>query len=143
MNFIDLILNKSSYSQMNNILVDVFVLNDYAKIPRKGTMFSAGYDLYTCSRVDLPSSSRVLVPTGISLRMPQGVYGRIAPRSSLSSKLCIDIGGEVIDPDYRGEVKVILINNSTAQLEIGAGTRIAQIIFEKYLEVGLRPVVAL
>jgi len=74
-----------------------------------------------------------LVSTGIALGIPEGNYGRIAPRSGLSYKNGIDIGAGVIDSDYTGEIKVLLINISNEPFEVEVGDRIAQIIIGKYL----------
>ena len=65
-----------------------------------------------------------MVSTCISLKPPEGCYTRIAPRSGLSVK-GIDIGAGVIDPDYRGELKVLMINNSGSVFPVEKGTRIA------------------
>src|SRR4029077_17483301 len=65
-----------------------------------------------------------------SVRLPTGSYGRIAPRSGLASKLSIDVGAGGIDPDYRGEIKVLLINNGTRPFTVNRHDRIAQLIVE-------------
>ena len=72
-----------------------------------------------------------MVSTGLRVLCPDGTYGRIAPRSGLASKHCIDVGAGVIDADYRGEVKVLLINNGKDEFSVTQGMRIAQLIFEK------------
>ena len=64
--------------------------------------------------------------------MPEGVYGRIAPRSGLSIRHSVDIAGGVIDPDYRGEIRVIMVNNGTCIYFVKVGDRIAQLIYEKF-----------
>ena len=119
--------------------VEVHLLSANAICPTKGSLHSAGYDLYCCANSVLPPGSRVLLPTGISLRMPSGVYNRIASRSGLAFNHCIDTAGGVIDPDYTGEIKVILVNQGDSNFIIKPGDRIAQIIFEKYAEVALTP----
>ena len=53
------------------------------------------------------AKGRALVGTGIALSIPDGLYGRVAPRSGLAVKHCINVGAGVIDPDYTGEVKVV------------------------------------
>ena len=119
---------------------EVHLFKNLAIVPSKGSANSAGYDIYSCSRVVIPSKSRAIVPTGVGIRMPNGVYGRIAPRSGLASKKCIDIGGGVIDPDYRGEIHVIMVNDGDDDYIVNYGDRIAQLIFEKYLNIGLSPI---
>ena len=99
-------------------------------LPRRATQKSAGYDLHSPLTTSIPPQSRKLIPLGFSISIPVGTYGRIAPRSGLALKHNIDIGAGVVDPDYRGEVKVLLINNSQRKFQIHKGDRIAQMIFE-------------
>ena len=68
----------------------------------------------------------------MKISIPLGMYGRIAPRSSLACKKSVDVGAGVVDNDYRGEVKVLLINNGAEDFKIEKGDRIAQLIFENY-----------
>jgi dUTP pyrophosphatase len=77
---------------------------------------------------------RVVVSTGIVLqKLPCGTYGRIAPRSGLAVKHGLDTLAGVVDPDYRGEIKVVLINTDMrVPFVIKPGYRIAQLILEKY-----------
>ena len=119
--------------------VEVYLLAANAVCPTRGTRRSAGYDLYSIVSSNLPVGSRVLLPLGISLRLPEGVYGRIASRSGLAFNHCIDVAGGVIDPDYTGEIKVILVNNGETDYNIQVGDRIAQIVFEKYADVAVTP----
>ena len=104
-----------------------------AILPVRSTSGAAGYDLFsTDSYVVLPGR-RVVVSTGISVQLPQGTYGRIAPRSGLAVKHGLDTLAGVIDPDYTGEIKVVLQNLDTQQpFVIRAGYRIAQLILENF-----------
>lgn len=106
-----------------------------AKLPKKATRGSAGLDIYSLSTVRIAPKANAVIPTGIKLRIPKGVYVRIAPRSGLACNFKIDVMGGVIDPDYEGEIKVILINHSSQDFEVAAGDRIAQIILEKFQDV--------
>eukprot|EP00957_Ditylum_brightwellii_P198773 15151124-Ditylum_brightwellii.AAC.1 len=65
------------------------------------------------------------------MAIPQGLYGRIAPRNSLATKHNIDIGAGIIDPDFRGETNVLLINSSQKKFTIKEGDKVAQMIFEE------------
>eukprot|EP00957_Ditylum_brightwellii_P184684 14065589-Ditylum_brightwellii.AAC.1 len=65
------------------------------------------------------------------MAIPEGLYGRIAPRSVLAFKHNIDIGAGVIDPVFRGKIKVFLINSSQKKFSVKKGDRITQMIFEK------------
>lgn len=105
-------------------------LNDKAIIPVKGSEFAAGYDLHSIETIIIPPLSRAIIKTGLCIKTPDGTYGRIAPRSGLSSKN-IDIGGGVIDIDYSGEVKIIFINNNINEFEVTEGMKVAQLICEK------------
>ena len=77
------------------------------------------------------SGSRTLLHTGVAIELPNDIYGRIAPRSGIASAYGIDIGGGVIDPDYKGEIKILVFNHGNFQVNIKAGiTRVAQLIVE-------------
>ena len=104
-----------------------------AILPVRSTSGAAGYDLFsTDSYVVLPGR-RVVVSTGISIQLPPGTYGRIAPRSGLAVKHGLDTLAGVVDPDYTGEIKVVLQNLDSVQpFIIRPGYRIAQLILEKF-----------
>ena len=104
-----------------------------AQLPVRSSSDAAGYDLFsTDSYVVLPGR-RVVVSTGISVQCPPGTYGRIAPRSGLAVKHGLDTLAGVIDPDYTGEVKVVLQNLDQNQpFVIRPGYRIAQLILENF-----------
>ena len=106
-------------------------LSPKATIPTKGSRLAAGHDLYAINVFIIPSQGQVLAETGIAIGLPKGTYPRIAPRSGLASKKGIAINGGVIDADYRGEIKVIMINHEKMNCRIQTGERIAQIIIEK------------
>lgn len=99
-------------------------------IPTRGSYGAVGYDIYGNMDCVIRSSERELVSTGITIVLPSGVYGRIAPRSGLAVKYGIQVGAGVIDPDYTGEVKVILFNHGEKDFEVKKGDRIAQLILE-------------
>ena len=104
-----------------------------AILPVRASTGAAGYDLFsTDSYVVLPGR-RVVVSTGITVQLPPGTYGRIAPRSGLAVKHGLDTLAGVIDPDYTGEIKVVLQNLDAVQpFVIRPGYRIAQLILENY-----------
>lgn len=113
------------------MIVQCKVLVCEAKIPTRATDGSAGYDLSSIENVLIDVGSRRLISTGITMKIPKDSYGRIAPRSGLSLHYCLDIGAGVIDSDYTGEIKVLLINNGSSPFQVTCGDRIAQIIFER------------
>nr|CAH7719359.1 unnamed protein product [Callosobruchus chinensis] len=95
-------------------------------------MQSAGMDLYAAldDSVILNPLERLLIPTGIVIAIPNGFEGQVRPRSGLAAKYGITVLNSpgTIDSDYRGEVKVCLINLSNQPYEIKRGDRIAQIL---------------
>lgn len=99
--------------------------------PSRATPGSIGYDLFSPIDTSIPPNSRKAVPIGIRMDIPLGLYGRIAPRSGLAAKHGIDVAAGVIDPDYRGEIKVLLVNTSQKKFQIKKGDKIAQMIFER------------
>lgn len=98
--------------------------------PSLGSEFSAGYDLASAYDYVLPARGKVLCATDIAIELPQGCYGRLAPRSGLACKHSIHVGAGVIDPDYRGPVKILLFNLEDEEYVIKRGERIAQLICE-------------
>ena len=99
-------------------------------LPRKATSGSAGYDLYSGEDAVVPASKVRMVDTHVSVTIPLDCYGRVAPRSSLAYRL-IDVGGGVIDSDYKGTIWVVIYNFGTDDFVIKAGDRIAQLIIER------------
>ena len=105
-------------------------VSEHAKVPVKGTPGSAAHDLYSAEAVTIPPRSRKLVCTGLKLSScADYMYLRIAPRSGLAVK-GIDVGAGVVDSDYRGKVKVLLINTTEEPFDVGIHDRIAQMIPE-------------
>jgi dUTP pyrophosphatase len=118
----------------NNTHVNVNVLkcNENAIVPKRGSEYSAGSDLHSLLDYVIEPKSRCLISTGLKIQFPNNVYGRIAPRSGLALKYGIDVMAGVIDPDYTGEIKVILYNTNDIKFEVQKDDRIAQIIFESF-----------
>ena len=114
-------------------------LNKRAKIPTFGTEFSAGADLYCAEEHEISgcSGQKCSIGTGISMEIPEGYVGLVFARSGLACKnglrLCNSVG--VIDADYRGEIKVVLHNDSEYVREIKPGERVAQMIIMPYPKV--------
>lgn len=104
------------------------------KLPAYETVLAAGADLRAAVRDDAPMTlspgERALVPTGLSMALPAGYEAQIRPRSGLAYKhgiTCLNTPG-TIDADYRGEVKVLLINLGQETFTIHRGERIAQMV---------------
>ena len=111
----------------------IYLLTDTATVPTRGTEHSIGLDISASSASSIKPGCRNVVSTGLQFAIPAGVYGRVAPRSGLAVKRSVDVGAGVIDPDYRGELKVVLINNGKEDFNIETGDRIAQLILENAL----------
>lgn len=105
-------------------------------LPEFGTIQSAGVDLraFIPEPIVLKSFARVLIPTGLFLELPEGCEAQIRPRSGLAFKHGVTVLNSpgTIDADYRGEIKVILINLSDDDFVINNGERICQMVVSKY-----------
>ncbi|WP_019226989.1 dUTP diphosphatase [Sedimentibacter sp. B4] len=112
------------------------VKNNPFKLPEYETKGSAGVDLQANveSPVVLKPMERYLVPTGLFIEIPQGYEAQVRARSGLAIKHGISLvnGIGTIDSDYRGEIKVILINLGEKDFTINSGDRIAQMVFIKH-----------
>lgn len=115
--------------------MQVKLLTDSALTPRRMSPGAAGYDLYADEDVDVPWGGFATVRTGIAVAVPEGTYGRLAPRSGLAARLGIDVLAGVIDPDYRGEVVVVLANynSGSGPFRVRLGDRIAQLVLERFV----------
>ena len=106
-------------------------INENAIVPTKQTANSAGYDLYASEDVTVAAHKYAAVGTGISIEMPNNIEGQVRPRSGLAFKHGITVlnAPGTIDADYRGEIRVCLINHSNTDYDVHAGDRIAQLVF--------------
>jgi dUTP pyrophosphatase len=106
-------------------------LRDGARLPAQATDWSAGADLYCVEAFTLRPGERKLVATGLAIEIPPYYYGRVAPRSGLAVRHGIDTLAGIIDSDFRGELKVALINFGDQPVGFEGGERIAQLIIER------------
>jgi len=108
-------------------------------LPEYASAFAAGMDLRAQleNPVELLPMQRALIPTGLFLELPEGFEAQIRPRSGLAAKHGITVLNSpgTIDADYRGEIKVILVNLSTENFTIENGERIAQLIIAAHARV--------
>ena len=106
--------------------------------PAYATAQSAGMDLRACTDAPLVLEplQRVLVPTGLSIALPAGYEAQVRPRSGLAAKHGITVlnAPGTIDADYRGEIKVILVNLSREPFEVCPGERIAQLVIAAHVQ---------
>ncbi|MFP4097932.1 MAG: dUTP diphosphatase [Alphaproteobacteria bacterium] len=114
------------------------------KLPSYATSQSAGMDLTAAleEAFELGCGERALIPTGLSVALPDGFEAQIRPRSGLAAKHGVSVLNSpgTIDADYRGEVKVILINHGTGPFTIERGMRIAQMVVSRFSHVNWRVV---
>jgi dUTP pyrophosphatase len=105
-------------------------------LPKYETQSSAGMDLraFLAEPVTLQPLERTLIPTGLFIELPEGYEAQIRPRSGMAYKHGITVLNTpgTIDSDYRGEIKIILVNLSNQPFTINNGDRIAQMIIAKY-----------
>ncbi len=105
-------------------------------LPKYETVLSAGMDLraFVQEAIVLKPMQRALIPTGLYMELEEGFEAQIRPRSGLAFKHGITVLNSpgTIDADYRGELKVLLINLSNEDFEINSGERIAQMIIAKH-----------
>lgn len=116
-------------------------------LPAYATALSAGMDLRADLQeaLTLGSLERALVPTGLHIELPAGYEAQVRPRSGLAARHGISIVNApgTIDADYRGEIKVILVNLSNEPFTVNPGERIAQIVVARHEQVEWEPVEAL
>lgn len=127
--------------------MDVKRLSPNASLPRYATPGAAGMDLCACltESVTLAPGERALIPTGLAVSIPRGYVGLVFARSGLAVKqgIALSNGVGVIDWDYRGEVKVGLVNQGQETFTVEHGTRIAQMVVLPVEQMALREVAEL
>jgi len=99
--------------------------------PSRSTAHAAGADLHAAEDLTLAPGERRLVPTGLRVAIPPGHAGLVWPRSGIAVRDGIDTMAGVIDSDYRGEVRVLLINHGREPFQIRRGDRIAQLLVQR------------
>jgi dUTP pyrophosphatase len=130
--------NTMDHPPQSPLIIKIMKLEHGQMLPelRRATSGSAAVDLYAAvpeAGIWLGAHSFALVPTGIAMEIPPGYYGSVAPRSGLAADHGISIVNTpgIIDSDFRGQIKVNLINHSTTKFHITNKMRIAQIVFMK------------
>jgi len=113
-------------------------LNEGARLPVYGSSQAAGADLCACLGIGLTMTIEphkwAMVPTGVRISLPAGYEAQVRPRSGLAAKFGISVLNSpgTVDSDYRGEIKVILINHSDVPFVIKDGDRIAQMVVARH-----------
>jgi dUTP pyrophosphatase len=109
----------------------VNLLTETAKVPVRATDGAAAFDLFADEDAIVPAKGQRLVETGIAVGIAPGKCGQIWPRSGMDANAEVTRGAGLIDPDYRGPLRVLLINRSTVDYPILQGARIAQLLITK------------
>lgn len=113
-------------------------------LPAYATLDAAGLDLCSASKevLEIQTGQRVLVPTGLVMEIPRGYEGQVRPRSGLALKHGISLVNTpgTIDSDYRGEVKIIMINLGDQPFSIHYGDRIAQLVIGPVIQAQIQEV---
>jgi len=111
-------------------------LTSKAQIPAYQTDESAGFDLHSIEDIIIQPGERKLIGTGLAFEIPKGYEIQIRPRSGLAYKHGISVLNSpgTIDSDYRGEIKILLINHSNENFEIKVGERIAQAVIQAVIQ---------
>ena len=129
---------------MKKITVNVEKMKDSVVLPVYMTDYSSGMDLYASidGEIVLNSLERALISTGLKVEIPKGYEFQVRPRSGLAFKNGIGVLNSpgTIDSDYRGEIKVILVNLSRDPFVVKSGERIAQMVMCKVEKVHFRVV---
>ena len=114
-------------------------------MPSYATAGAAGMDLRSAESLTIKPHARALVATGIAIALPHGFEAQVRPRSGLAIKHGVTVlnAPGTIDCDYRGEIKVPLINHGTEDFVIARGDRIAQMVVAPALQVALQEVTSL
>ena len=113
-------------------------------LPERATERAAGFDLRAClaEPLTVPPGGRAAVPTGLALELPHGYEGQVRPRSGLALKEGLTLLNTpgTIDADYRGEVRVVVVNLGQAPVTLNRGDRIAQLVVHRLPAVELEEV---
>ncbi|ASQ90139.1 deoxyuridine 5'-triphosphate nucleotidohydrolase [Prosthecochloris sp. GSB1] len=121
--------------------VKIVRLNQKAVLPVYATAHAAGMDLTACldDPVTIEPFTTELIPTGLSIELPEGYEAQLRPRSGLALRNMISLPNApaTIDADYRGEVKVILVNYGREPFVVRHGERIAQMVVARHEQVEL------
>lgn len=113
-------------------------------LPQYETSGAAGLDVKANENVTIKPGERVLVKTGLFVEIPEGYELMVRPRSGLAIKHGITVLNSpgCVDPDYRGNVGVILINHSSSDFEVRIGDRIAQLVLNKVEKIDWQTVIS-
>jgi dUTP pyrophosphatase len=139
-------MQTNTVDQQTTIEIERLPHAEGLDLPEAATLQSAGLDLRAAVEpgepVTLAPGAHALLPTGLKLALPPGTEGQVRPRSGLAHRHGVTVLNSpgTIDADYRGEVKVLLINHGEEPFRVERGERIAQLVVARYVPVGFEPV---
>lgn len=136
---------RNCWAPVVDVLVQRLDPADERELPSYATTGSAGLDLRSSETLVLKAGARALVGTGIAIALPENFEAQVRPRSGLAVKHGVTVlnAPGTIDADYRGEIKVPLINHGSDDFNIAYGDRIAQMVVAPVVQVSLKPVSSL
>src|SRR5512132_1694093 len=125
--------------------LQVQLLHPSAVPPARTRAGDAGFDLRCLEGFSLAPGERAVIGTGVAVSLPEGTCGLVVPRSGLAARhgLSVVNGPGLVDPNYRGELRVVLVNLGAEPFEGRAGDRVAQLLLVPYWSPALRAVSAL
>lgn len=108
--------------------------NSDLPLPERATPHAAGYDVRAAAAVELAPGAIGLVPTGLTMELPPGIECQVRPRSGLALEHGITLPNSpgTIDPDYRGELGIIMQNLGRETVRLARGDRVAQLVFARF-----------
>ena len=127
------LITRFSEVQTEDLRLRVKKLTPEARIPTKGSRQAAGHDLHAQETQIIPAKGQGIIGAGIAIGLLSGNYGRLAPRSGLAVKHYLTINAGVIDTDYTGEIKVVIVNLGTENYKVHKGDKIAQLIVKRII----------
>src|ERR1039458_9375205 len=123
----------------NETTIPILKLSDNAIIPKRVHTNDIGFDLYSVEEHLFAPQEHKAIGTGLAIHLPDGIAGFVIPRSGLAAKHAITVVNSpgLVDPGYRGEIKVILQNTGEEKFQVSPGDRIAQFVFVATLPANL------
>lgn len=121
------------------------LLTPEARLPTRGTPQAAGWDLYAAEAARLAPGQRAAIGTGLAFALPPGWELQLRPRSGLAARFGVTLLNSpgTVDADFRGEVRVLMINLGEAEFEVRVGDRIAQAVVAQHATLSWEPCEAL
>jgi len=120
--------------KFENLTIKIKKLHKNAKLPVKINRTDVGFDVIAVGYTRITGWSKAVLPLGIAVAIPEDYYIKIDERSGFASRESVFIKGGVVDPGYRGEVKVVLANHGPEPINIELGDKIAQFVLHHRID---------